>query len=273
MIPKTIHYLWLSENKTPEIEMCVSTWREHLKGYEIKEWNKTNFPYWDFIWTREAFMKEKWAFVTDFFRLWVLENYGGIYMDADVTVTGSFDSFLHQPMFIGTEFTDQIAAHVIGAEKGHPFIQKCLKYYENRHFIMNNGELDMKPMPNIITKIFMQQYNYDGILVNFDGTPININDMRIYSDTYFTINTYDGNNVCYHNGLGSWRDKTTTPNPVMEDVIRRFLVKKHIYNSIRYKYKGIKKLIFFLMPIGLIFLKDRYYMHIKNNKRVKSVKI
>jgi hypothetical protein len=189
----------MSETKDEAVERCLESWRHHLHDYEIIEWNKSSFPYEDFLFTHEAFSKKKWAFVTDYFRLWVLEKYGGIYLDADVTVNGNFDKFLGNKLFIGTEFTDQIAAHAIGAEPHHPFIRKCLEYYKNRHFILPDGRCDMNAMPCIITKVFMESYGYKGALVNFDGNPLEFSDMRIYPDSYFTINTFDGNNVCVHN--------------------------------------------------------------------------
>ena len=84
MIPKIVHYLWMSSVKDEKTLQCLASWKKYLNGYEIREWNSQTFPYLDFIWTREAAEAKKWAFVTDFFRLWVLHNYGGIYMDADV---------------------------------------------------------------------------------------------------------------------------------------------------------------------------------------------
>ena len=250
MIPKIIHYLWMSDKKTADAERCIASWREQMPDYEIKEWNKTNFPYQDFVWTREAFSKQKWAFVTDFFRLWVLDNYGGIYLDADVTATGTFDAFLDQPLFIGTEFTDQIAAHAIGAEKGHPFIRKWLEYYSERHFIKSDGSLDMKPIPNIITKIFIKNYGYNGVLVRFDGKPFKIKDM-----------------------LGSWRDKSTGENPVLENVIGSYFMKRFFCYYMPNKFRGLKKYVLFLIPIGLFSFIYRKKMKIGNNTRVKSVKL
>ena len=116
MIPKKIHFLWMSDTKNEAVERCLASWCQHLSGYEIIEWNKNDFPFAKFLFAREAYSKQKWAFVTDYFRLWVLEKYGGIYLDADVTVNGNFDKFLNNKLFIGTEFTDQIAAHAIGAD-------------------------------------------------------------------------------------------------------------------------------------------------------------
>ena len=263
----------MSDEKTTDVKRCIASWREKMPDYEIKEWNKTNFPYQDFVWTREAFSKQKWAFVTDFFRLWVLDNYGGIYLDADVTATGTFDAFLDMPLFIGTEFADQIAAHAIGTEKGHPYIRRCLQYYENRHFIKPDGTLDMKPMPNIITRIFISQYHYDGVLVKFDGMPCRFKDMTIFPDSYFTINIYDGNNVCYHNGLGSWRDKNTGENPILENVIGSYFMKRFFCYYLSHKYSGIKKTLLLLMPLGLLSIIYKRKIKIGNNSRVKSVEL
>ena len=271
MIPKVIHYLWLSDEKPSDVEECLATWKEHLLGYEIKEWNKTNFPYQDFLWTREAYSAKKWAFVTDFFRLWVLDNYGGIYMDADITMTGTFDEFLNQPLFIGTEGSCKIEAHIIGSVKRHPFIRHCLHYYSNRHFILEDGSLDTRPMPGIITKIFISLYHYDGELVRFDGVPLYFTDMTVYPDTYFTINTYNGNNVCWHNAFGSWRFNSPLERVNRENIIQSYLLKKYFCYSLFHSYRGWKRILYLLMPIGILSLRYKHFLKIKNNNEVRSI--
>lgn len=270
-IPKKIHYLWLSEEKSPIVKRCLASWREHLFDYEIIEWNGSNFPFNDFLFTREAFQKKKWAFVTDYFRLWVLEKFGGIYMDADVTLNNNFDAFLGHKLFIGTEFTDQIAAHVIGSEAGHPFIKRCLEYYNDRHFVLPDGRCDINAMPCIITKIFMDMYKYDGALVNFDGIPLKFNDMTIYPDSYFTINTFDGNNVCMHNGLGSWREEGNV-NPVLENVVGSYFWKKFCRKDIM-NFGFVKRLIYLLIPVWALVLFSKWASLVRNNKRVKKIQL
>ena len=269
-IPKKIHYLWISETKTPAVERCLASWKKHLNDYEIMEWNSTNFPYSEFLFAKEAFSKKKWAFVTDYFRLWVLEKFGGIYLDADVTVNDNFDKFLEKKLFIGTEFTDQIAAHVIGAEAGHPFLRRCLEYYKDRHFILPDGSCDMNAMPCIITKVFMNNYKYDGPLVNFDGKPLEFSDMTIYPDSYFTINVFDGHNVCVHNGLGSWRD-TSSENPVLENVVGSYFWKKFCRKDIG-NIRLIKKIVYLMIPMWMLVLFSKRSAHIRHNKRVAKIR-
>ena len=44
MIPKVIHYCWFGKGEKSELcKKCISTWKRNLIGYEIKEWNESNF--------------------------------------------------------------------------------------------------------------------------------------------------------------------------------------------------------------------------------------
>ena len=271
MIPKTIHYLWLSDEKPDNVIACIDSWKQHLKDYEIIEWNKTNFPYNDFLWTQEAFAAKKWAFVTDFFRLWVLKKYGGIYLDADITVRNNFDNFLDHKLFIGTEWQVQLGPHVIGAEKGHRFIEKCLDYYDNRHFttIENNDKTPI--MPHIMTRILMCEYNYDGKFVDLGKIPMQIDDITIYDDTYFTANVYDGQNICYHNCFGSWRENPNSKTPLNKFIEHYFQLK--FFTQDMYQKKGIAKYIIPFLPCFLISIYFNWKMKIRNNKKVKLVKL
>lgn len=272
MIPKTIHYLWLSDEKPDNVIACLDSWKRHLTGYEIIEWNKSNFPYNDFTWTREAFSVQKWAFVTDFFRLWVLKNYGGIYLDADMVVRNNFDDFLHHKMFIGTEWMSLLGPHVIGSEASHPFIEKCLNFYESHHFIENGEIQDKIIMPHIITKIFMTAYKISGKIAFFDNKPFQIGDIAIYNDTFFTINVYNGCNVSYHNCFGSWRNENSKiPNQPFKNSQYYFLAR-----FFTYEYSSQNKIARYIKPFLPGFVFSWYYnrkMKMKTNLSVKNAKL
>ena len=72
-----------------------------MPDYEIREWNMTNLP--DEIlnhqFVGQAIEARKWAYATDVIRLWLLKNYGGIYLDMDVYVYRPFDCFLNDQAF------------------------------------------------------------------------------------------------------------------------------------------------------------------------------
>lgn len=94
-IPKVIHYCWFGGNPLPPLaQKCIASWKEYCPDYEIIEWNETNFDLNFNAYVQEAYQAQKWAFITDVVRLYVLCHYGGIYMDTDVEVLKSLDPIL-----------------------------------------------------------------------------------------------------------------------------------------------------------------------------------
>ena len=98
MIPKIIHFCWLSDDPYPKkIQFCLDTWKKKLPDYEIMLWDFNRFPKDKSVWVSEAFDARKYAFAADYIRFYALYNYGGIYLDSDVEVIKNFDDFLHLP--------------------------------------------------------------------------------------------------------------------------------------------------------------------------------
>lgn len=107
MIPKIIHYIWLGSAKKPELlQKCMQSWQKNCPDYQIMEWNSENTKDIDNIYFREALTSEKWAFASDYLRLYVLERYGGIYVDTDTEITNNLDPFLKHDFFTGYEIYD-----------------------------------------------------------------------------------------------------------------------------------------------------------------------
>lgn len=132
MIPKKIHYIWVGgKDKPKNIKRCMKTWKKHLKGYEIIEWNESNFDINSHPFVKAAYKAKKWAYVSDYIRMYAIYNYGGIYLDTDVILLDNFDDFIKNKAFVGFENKEFPFTAVFGAEKGHPFIKKILDYYDN----------------------------------------------------------------------------------------------------------------------------------------------
>ena len=103
-IPKIIHYCWFGKNKKSEvIEKCIKSWKKYLPEYEIREWNDEDVQNIECNYVQEAFSMKKYAFVSDYFRIYSLYNYGGIYFDTDNQIFKSFDDFLDLDFFTGYE--------------------------------------------------------------------------------------------------------------------------------------------------------------------------
>ena len=160
MIPKKIHYCWLSSDPFPEkITKCINSWKKCLPDYEIIKWDLERFPLEKCKWVKQAFEHKKYAFAADYIRLYALATEGGIYLDSDVEVLRPFDNLLGLPYFICKENSPQgIEAATIGAEIGCDWINKCLAYYDEKNFVDDNGEQCTRVLPSIMKEVILSAY-------------------------------------------------------------------------------------------------------------------
>ena len=85
MIPHIIHYIWFGGAEKPKVVLeCIESWRRFFPGWEIKEWNESNYNINKCQYMIDAYQLKKYAFVSDYARFDVLYEYGGIYLDVDV---------------------------------------------------------------------------------------------------------------------------------------------------------------------------------------------
>ena len=104
MIPKKIHYCWVGGNsKPPLVKKCIQSWKKYCPDYEIIEWNESNYDISKNIYMKQAYEAKKWAFVTDYMRLDIIYEHGGIYLDTDVELIKNIDDLLSNEAFAGIE--------------------------------------------------------------------------------------------------------------------------------------------------------------------------
>ena len=176
MIPKIIHYCWLSNDPFPDdITACIYSWKKHLPDYEFMLWNFSRFDIESSLWVKQAFYARKYAFAADYIRMYALYHYGGVYLDCDVEVLKSYDDLLHLPYFVGmerarnsfeVESKDEIAieAATIGFEPKHPLLKEMLDYYQHRNFhIKGNDEFDIRTLPSILLEHIEKNYTIERI--------------------------------------------------------------------------------------------------------------
>ena len=164
MIPKKIHYVWVGGKKKPkDIERCIKSWKKNLKDYEIIEWNEENFDINSHPFTKGAYEAKKWAYVSDYIRMYAIYNEGGIYLDTDNLVLEDLDKFLEDRAFVGFENKDYPYTAAFGAEKHHPLIKEVLDYYEGREFTFDSKDqmkaVNTKIVSDILIKKFHCQVN------------------------------------------------------------------------------------------------------------------
>lgn len=212
MIPKIIHYCWLSNDPLPpKLQACIDSWSVHCPDYEIRLWNFDRLGSECPLWVRQAFDARKYAFAADWVRAYALYHFGGIYLDSDVELLGSFDKFLHQPYMLGRESGGPtVEAAVMGAEAGHPFFKALLEYYDGRSFVKADGTLDTLPLPVIINNVCQDRFRFvdidspaqfadaEGTLCVLPGeyfSPIHLQNMKL---------TVTPRTVSIHHFAGSW---------------------------------------------------------------------
>lgn len=208
MIPKIIHYCWFGRGKMPELaEKCIASWHRFLPEYEYKLWNEDSFDINSVPYVKEAYEARKFAFVTDYIRLWALERFGGVYMDTDVEILKPLDEFLDLPAFTGYEASSGMApvTGLMASAAGGIWVKEQLAYYEGKHFINADGSLDLTPNTITISKIMS-----DNGFVADGKYAVYKNDMHVFPVDYFCPLTstrvlkLTSNTCCIHHFAGSW---------------------------------------------------------------------
>lgn len=240
MIPKVIHYCWFGRGEMPElVKQCIASWHTHMPEWEYRLWDEDNLKpilnmpthnpslkgrgqnplnnppisrdddWLEYMpaYVKEAYAAKKYAFVSDYVRLWALEREGGLYMDVDFEVYKSFDDLMDKYIaFAGYEGSKKnpVMMGVLAAEAHHPWIQGMMETYLDRKFVKEDGTLDMTPN----TGYFYDWMTKQGFLG--DGVEKDWNRVHILPVECFCPGLTTGENLrcertyCEHKGLHSW---------------------------------------------------------------------
>ena len=210
MIPKIIHYCWFGRGPMPELALkCIESWHKHMPDYKYKLWNEDNFDIHCNAYVEEAYEAKKFAFVTDYVRLYALYTEGGIYMDTDVEVLKPYDDLLNLSGFIGFEGSKHspIGTGTIASMPGGEWVMEQIAAYNGIHFILSDGTFDFTTNPFRISSIMKMS----GFQQN--GQKQIYKDMHIFPVEYFCPRQTTGeifiteNTYCDHHFMGSWDNK------------------------------------------------------------------
>lgn len=207
---KTIHYCWFGRNPKPKlIKKCIDSWRKYCPDYEIIEWNEDNFDVNCCDYVREAYEAQKWAFVSDYCRFYVLYNQGGIYLDTDVELIKGLKGL--GDTFIGFENSDHCNSGLIrSAKKGDSICEEMLKSYQDDHFRNMDGTLKLMTVctreTDILCKYGLKRNNK---LQEIMGTIIYPSEFFNPTDMNTGIITITQNTVSIHHYAASWADRKT----------------------------------------------------------------
>lgn len=246
-IPKKIHYSWFGgKEKSKFIQKCIETWKKYLPDYEIIEWNESNFDLEDHPFAKEAYAAGKFAFVSDYVRVYTMYHYGGIYFDTDIEVLRDFSDKLKDAKFvIAFELPHSLMTGFFAAQKGNPVVKEILDYYDGLSFYNEDGSMKLTPNPII----FAQETAKFGL--EFNGKYQELGDgMRIYPNEVFGgYNVYDmiytitENTVLVHHYTASWRTvREEIPVKFKKLILKLFGVEFFRFmRKVKHRIKGIKE--------------------------------
>ena len=202
MIPKIIHYAWFGRNPKSElIRKCIASWSKYNPDYKIIEWNEDNYNVNSIPYVSEAYKQKKWAFVADYAKFDILNQYGGIILDTDVEFLKPLpDNMLESEAFCAFECSRGVAPGLIYASEPHQrILEQVIEEYKGRSFSTNNTVGD-------ITTAILKQNG----LVIIDSFQ-KINGVDVYPNEYFCAFDHEtqhftitDNTVSIHHYTASW---------------------------------------------------------------------
>lgn len=241
MIPKVIHYCWFGRGAKPKaVQKYIDGFhRLELDGYKIIEWNEDNYALDKNDYLLNAYKLKKWAHVSDFVRLDVLYNYGGIYLDTDVEIINGFSGLLDSDLFMGFMWECNLGTAVIGVSKGNEIIKGLRDKYINEEISLAS------PNNDLFTSYFLS--DVPGFKVNGKEQSLQGN-IKIYDKCMFEHPSFlKRKNRTIHHFSQSWKNTNKFKSKVKGIIIsliglyvyRKYICKKSLHMSPFYEqYKN-----------------------------------
>jgi len=260
MIPKIIHYVWVgTAPKSDLVLKCIESWKKYCPDYTIREWNNEDVAKIKNAYIQEAFECKKWAFVSDYLRLYALVTEGGFYCDSDVEITAPIDVFRKHAFVTGYENWEDSIYHPItafmGAEKENPIIKDLLAEYDTLHFL-TNGVMNQTTNTKRISKYLERKFN---LLPPYDGTKTTYLNKTsiIYPSFYFCTPEGTKENYSIHHFNASW----------VEAIPEGPYSKKVLFKLGRFKLVKFKKKIKETKEKFPLMAKERILFSTKTSKK------
>lgn len=230
MIPKIIHYCWFGKaEKSIEIKRCLNSLKK--LDFEIKEWNEDNYDISKNRFALKSYQDKKWAFVSDYVRLDVLYNYGGIYVDTDVKILKSIsDQILDTDFLIPFQFECLLGTHFIGSKKK----SKIIKYFLDKYIDYKN---DSTPNNHLFTDYFL---NLNGFNLNGKTQELYYREEKInvYKKSIFSC-PISNEGIAIHLLENSWKPSKSNLKKSAQKTLKSIIGEKLYYNLVAYKAKKI----------------------------------
>lgn len=203
MIPKKIHYCWFGNGEKPKaVKKCIASWKKYCPDYEIIEWNENNFDVSSTGYTKMCAEERKYAFLSDYARLVIVEENGGIYFDTDVELLKNIDFLLENEAFFGLENPDYVNTGLGFGSVAHGDAVKAMIREYDSYIDGTNGTISC---PRLNTDALLKNgLKLDGTMQTVAGALILPSDyMNPYGSNTGVMNKTK-NTISIHWYSGSW---------------------------------------------------------------------
>jgi mannosyltransferase OCH1-like enzyme len=131
-IPKIIHYCWFGKKPLPDIFLkCKKSWETHCPDFQLIFWNDYNVNISEDVYLLETYKSSEFAMMSDYFRLKIIYELGGVYLDIDVEILKSFNDLLEHEAFFSLDNDFNVnPGNGFGASKGNLLIKFLLDSYK-----------------------------------------------------------------------------------------------------------------------------------------------
>ncbi len=231
---KLLHRIYFGFDGKPDIfGKYLETWKKQLPDFEIVNWNASNLPMDINSYVRTLYKERDHAFLTDYFRWYVLREYGGTYLDADVeVVNGDLYRVLIEELERASQFEAFIGidektggwytAHSMASKPRSKLSRFMCDLYENfGSFTAWRKKGFYFWAPQLVALYFTNRgHNPDGMGTSPElQNPIIAGDVKIYPQDWFSplaptgnraqpfqLTGVSANNCLCHHFACSWHD-------------------------------------------------------------------
>lgn len=150
-----IHAVWLGNKMPPLSHACLDDWTK--MGFQYTLWTEADQKIRTWIeaceFAKACYTRGLYAFLSDYLRLKILQEEGGLYLDTDVTIRKDpFPLFEGKKLVLGYETEEYLGTAAIYAEKDSVILAELVRFYE--------GGIWDSPLyigPQIITHLILEQ--------------------------------------------------------------------------------------------------------------------
>jgi hypothetical protein len=229
-IPKKIHYVWFGGQEIlKQNKIWMETWDKYCPDYEIIRWDESNYDVSKHPYMYAAYKEKKYAFASDYARLDIVYENGGVYLDNDVELLRNIDDLLYDEAFVGISVSGFVGTGLgFGAVRGQSVIKEMRDFYKGYSFTDGSGTLNLQTNGHYQTALLTQ----NGL------SPLNrlqlLHGLRIYPTDVLSPIDYLGNPLAFtkntfaiHHYDASWFDITDAVNRNKELCARRAFYNKY----------------------------------------------